>query len=130
LSAHKKNGYICFALTVILSLGRRFYHLLGPEMLDAKQLGKPILPILVHAAIHACLMGLVLWAFYGFKTALIGFAIQLLPHFFIDLFKGKVSEKFPVLQNPSNKLHWMVFGLDQQLHIVVIVMTAYIAAVE
>lgn len=97
-------------------------------MLDAKRLGKPLLPILAHAAVHAGLMGLVLLGFNGPGAALTGFAIQLSTHFAIDVWKGKMNEWFPVLQDPTNKWHWWVFGIDQQLHIAVIIWMAWLAA--
>lgn len=96
-------------------------------MLDAKRLGKPLMPILAHAAVHAVLMGLALLLFYGFEAAWAGFAIQLSTHFLIDLWKGKMNEWFPVLQDLANKWHWWVFGIDQQLHIAVIIWMVWLA---
>lgn len=119
-----------------LLLGLFFCHFLGDFsplstawMLNAKRFGKPFLPILAHAAVHASLMGLCLCCTLGFADPykllyLIGF--QLVTHFLIDVWKGRMNAWFPILQSPTNKWHWLIFGFDQYLHATVIVlMTAY-----
>lgn len=91
-------------------------------MLKAKRFGTPLMPILHHAAIHAVLMAIVLWFAAGYQTALLGFAIQLLSHFVIDVWKGRMNVWFPQLTNPANVYHWWVFGIDQQMHIAVVIL--------
>lgn len=98
-------------------------------MLNAKQLGKPLFPIFIHAAMHTMLMSLVLGWFVGFTNDWAYLVIfQWVTHFLIDVWKGRMSGWFPTLQSPANKLHWIVFGFDQLLHaIVIILMSHYIA---
>jgi len=91
-------------------------------MLNAKRLGRPLFPILCHAGIHAVLMAIAFWGF-GFSGFIVikMFFVQLLLHFFIDTWKGLMNTWFPVLQSPANKWHWVVFGFDQFLHAIVII---------
>jgi hypothetical protein len=106
-----------------------YTHLSTSWMLNAKRLGTPIHPIFVHATVHATLMFLVLNLFFGITgNLLIGlFLFQLITHFSIDLWKGKMNMWFPSLQSPANKGHWIVFGFDQLLHaIVIVVMSSYV----
>lgn len=99
-------------------------------MLSAKRLGKPLLPIFCHALVHATLMFIVVWFWMSYNIhywdgitvlEINLFALQLSTHFLIDVWKGKMNVWFPLLQNPANKLHWIVFGFDQLLHAVVII---------
>ena len=97
-------------------------------MLNAKRIGKPLFPIFIHAAIHTMLMSLVLGWFIGFTNTWAYLVIfQWVTHFLIDVWKGKMNVWFPVIQSPANKWHWVIFGLDQYLHAVVIITMAYIA---
>ena len=90
-------------------------------MLNAKSVGKPLLPIFAHAAVHALLMAIVLA--FGHLTFALWFNLvmfQLLSHFLIDLWKGRMNVWFPIVTSPANKWHWILFGFDQFLHAVVI----------
>jgi len=98
-------------------------------MLNAKRLGKPLLPILTHAGVHATLMGIVIAIMYNCILALQLASFQLITHFLIDLWKGKMAVWFPEVQNPANKKHWIVFGADQYLHQLVIIVMAQYACV-
>jgi hypothetical protein len=94
-------------------------------MLKAKQFGKPLHPIMAHAGVHAGLMCIVL-LFYtspveAFKLAL----LQLVIHFTIDTWKGRMNEWFPVLQDNTKKGYWMIFGFDQLLHQFTILLMVY-----
>ena len=105
-----------------------YTHLSTSWMLNAKRLGTPIFPILIHAIVHATLMFLSLNLIFGITgNLLIGlFVFQMLTHFSIDLWKGKMNVWFPALQSPANKWHWIVFGFDQYLHaLVIIIMSMY-----
>lgn len=111
-----------------------YTHLSTKRMLDAKRIGNPLLTILSHAATHAGLMGLTL-AIYIKKVDVdmetlmmwsIVILIQLVSHFIIDVLKGKLNIWFPRVSNPSNKAHWYVFGLDQLLHQLIIILMAYL----
>lgn len=101
-----------------------FTHLSTDWMLSAKRFGKPIYPIFVHAFVHASLM-LVFISLIGIagKNAAYLFCIQLSTHFLIDVLKGRMNGWFPELQLPTNKWHWVVFGFDQYLHAIVIILT-------
>lgn len=105
-----------------------YTHLSCSWMLSAKRLGKPLFPILVHGFVHAFLMTLflLLIGVSVYKLDVL-FGIQMLSHFLIDLWKGRMNGWFPSLQLPTNKWHWIIFGLDQLLHSLVIVwMSSYV----
>lgn len=100
-----------------------YTHLSTAWMLNAKRLGKPLYPIFTHAFIHASLMLVLLALVFGssgFKLAAL-FGFQLITHFLIDVWKGRMNGWFPSLQSPANKWHWIVFGFDQLLHALVII---------
>lgn len=100
-----------------------YTHLSTNWMLSAKKLGKPLFPIFIHAAMHAMLMSLIINYFIGFNDKWAYLVIfQWVTHFIIDVWKGKMNYWFPSLQNPANKWHWIVFGLDQLLHAIVIIL--------
>ena len=96
-------------------------------MLNAKRFGKPLFPILIHATIHSLLVFLIIIVFRDALMAMYLSALQLLTHFIIDTMKGRLNVWFKQLQSPSNRFHWWVFGVDQYLHQVVIILTAYVA---
>lgn len=113
-----------------------YTHLSTAWMLNAKRFGKPLIPIFCHALVHATLMGMVihvyLWRFeainpfdlkYDLNDKL--FLFQLISHFLIDVWKGRINCWFPSLQSPVNKWHWIVFGLDQYFHTTVIILMVY-----
>ncbi len=92
-----------------------------PWMLRAKMIGSPLFPIFVHALTHALLMGAVLWFYTEGRLLAELFVFQLVSHFLIDVWKGKMNIWFPTLKNPMNQSHWVIFGIDQLLHQLVIV---------
>ena len=103
-------------------------------MLAAKRIGYPYQPILLHAEVHALLMGFALAASmnynhaYFFKLFLL-IMIELITHFVIDVLKGKINVWYPAAANPANKIHWLIFGFDQLLHQLVIISIAAIAVI-
>lgn len=100
-----------------------YTHLSTPWMLQAKRLGTPLNPILAHAIVHCVITGLVLILYaLPFKVILLGIAIQLVTHFAIDVWKGRMNSWFPALQSPANPFHRYIFGLDQTLHILVLLL--------
>ena len=114
-------------VSTLASLG--FCHLLGDythlstsQMLSAKRFGTPLFPIFVHAMVHTLLMGYAL-KFLGFDDWVIlkMMALQCISHFLIDVLKGKMNKWFPSVQSPINKWHWVIFGIDQYMHYLVIV---------
>lgn len=109
-----------------------FTHLSMPYMLEAKKIGKPLGPIYTHAMVHAVLMTVVI-IFYGFAYGVPDmhswvyyFWLQLISHFLIDTLKGKLNVWVPSVANPANKIYWYVFGLDQLLHTLVIILMWYL----
>lgn len=116
-----------------------YTHLSTTWMLNAKRFGKPLLPIFFHALIHSILMCFCLEIYFynildnynPFEKSLTLiyklFIFQLMTHFIIDVLKGRVNVWIPTAANPGNKLHWYIFGFDQLLHaIVIILMIHYI----
>ncbi len=106
-----------------------FTHLSTNWMLNAKKLGTPLLPILVHAGIHTALFFSAVFYFHGLDKAILAAEIQLPTHFWIDVLKGKMNALFPSLQDPANKFHWWMFGFDQCLHQIVILLTAALVTI-
>ena len=103
-----------------------YTHLSTAWMLNAKRLGKPFHPILVHALVHTTLMTMLMFIL-GVENVIQLALIQLSTHFLIDVWKGRMNSWFPVLQSPANKWHWIVFGFDQLLHALVIIAMSYYA---
>lgn len=100
-----------------------FTHLSTNDMLAAKRLGKPLYPIFVHASVHYLLMTVVMIVVAGvWVECLLAGALQLVTHFLIDVWKGRMNAWYPSLQSPGNKWHWWLFGFDQFLHTVVIIL--------
>jgi hypothetical protein len=102
-----------------------FTHLSTDWMLNAKRYGKPLYPIFIHALVHALLFFVVIWFLYDKEKAIFAGAFQLITHFIIDLVKGKVNFWFRKLEDPTNKFHWWLFGFDQLLHHLVIIVTVF-----
>lgn len=103
-----------------------FTHLSTPWMLKAKSIGDPLLPIFVHSLVHGVLFYVALSFMAGSNAAFLGFVSQITTHFLIDYFKGRLSYYFPnTIGNPAHNFHWLIFGLDQMLHIYVIILLAY-----
>ena len=101
-----------------------YTHLSTAWMLNAKRLGTPLFPIFIHAFVHMFIMGAFL-SIIGLKDELYYLMpFQLITHFLIDVWKGKMNSWFPSLQSPANKWHWIIFGLDQLLHDLVIIKMA------
>jgi hypothetical protein len=96
------------------------------RMLAAKRVGRPFHPILAHGYVHGVLMGLALY-FFGVKVedAICLGLFQCLTHTGIDVLKGRLNARYAILQSPANVQHWIVFGLDQYAHTVVILLMWY-----
>lgn len=107
-----------------------YTHLSTKLMLDAKRLGRPLLPIFYHACVHYGLVAIVLlpflWPDKPLEWVLLC-QLQLFSHWGIDILKGRMNGWFPSLQNPANKFHWYIFGFDQLLHQVVLIIITFLA---
>jgi len=120
------NGIFFVIVLMLCHWAADYTHLSTSWMLNAKKLGFPLIPILAHATVHAVLMGVAsLFFCLNFSFLWKIFLFQLLTHFCIDVWKGKMNAWFPSLQNPMNKYHWYIFGIDQLLHNVAIICIYY-----
>jgi hypothetical protein len=88
--------------------------------LEAKKFGKPLFPIACHSGVHAGLMFFVLLFYASWQQACLWAAVEWGTHFLIDVWKGRMLGWFPSLQNTQNKYYWWLFGIDQYLHISII----------
>lgn len=102
--------------------------LTSPSMIRAKADGRNPWPILLHATVHAGLMTicLLLWV-TSWKTALLAIAVEWGTHFLIDWTKARLSARFPNLADQQQKPYWILYGIDQLLHQLVIVGIWYYA---
>lgn len=103
-----------------------YTHLSRPYMLAAKRFGTPLSPIIAHAWVHAGLMAIPL-IFITHNIHLTGLLVlfQFVTHFIIDVLKGKFNYWFKAFQNNTAYPHWYLFGFDQFLHQLVIIIMAY-----
>lgn len=104
------------------------YQLTNRRMLVAKSDGQKILPIIEHAAVHATLMFFVLFVFkVSWQVVLLGFGIELGTHFVIDVSKGCITKRYPVFADMRRKPYWQLYGLDQFLHTLVVLLIYHLA---
>lgn len=97
-----------------------------PDLIQAKANARHLWPILLHASVHAVLMGLCLLMFgvgIGKMAWLVLF--EWATHFAIDTAKARLSAVNPLLADLKHKPYWMLFGLDQLLHQVVVIVIWY-----
>lgn len=93
-----------------------------PAMIRAKAYGRKVGPILLHAGVHALLVGACLLVFgVSWRLLLLLVLAELVSHFFIDTTKGLLTACFPLLADQQKKPYWMLYGFDQLLHLLVIV---------
>lgn len=96
--------------------------LTSPSMIKAKADGRNPWPILLHASVHALLIGLCLlvWGI-EWKLLLLLMLVELISHFLIDRGKGRLTFYSPLLADQQKKPYWMLYGFDQLLHLLIIV---------
>lgn len=100
--------------------------LTSPAMIQAKADGRNPWPILLHAGIHAGLVGICLLCWHSpWKPLLLLVLLELVSHFLIDTMKGRLTARFPILADMQQKPYWMLYGLDQLLHLMVLVLIWY-----
>ena len=98
----------------------------SPAMIRAKADGRNPWPIMLHASIHASLMGLcLLIGRVAWDMLLLLMLVELISHFLIDTGKGRLTAFYPVLADLQKKPYWMLYGFDQLLHLLVIVFIWY-----
>lgn len=92
------------------------------SMIVAKSDGKTLFPIIFHASIHALLMGICLFIFGTTIQMLLGlFLLEFISHFIIDTIKGRLTHAYPKLADNHQKPYWIVYGMDQLLHQLIII---------
>lgn len=102
-----------------------------PAMIKAKADGRNPWPILLHAVIHAGLVGLCLLVWdVSWNLLLMLALVELVSHFLIDTTKGRFTARYSILANMQKKPYWMLYGFDQLLHLLVIVIIWYYCIVE
>jgi hypothetical protein len=120
---------------IFLLIGLFVCHFLGDYvlstswMLAAKKIGKPVLPILAHGAVHTALMAALLILLKGVTPAvLIALVIQLVSHTYTDITKGRITaSKAEVFGDISKPRFWWLFGVDQLAHqIIILIMAALV----
>jgi len=102
-----------------------FTWLSRPFMLKAKRFGTPVWPILAHALVHGVLMFLLSLCFLSFSAAILVFIIQTLAHWLIDIGKGRATYYIKSTQDNTNVEYFVLFGLDQTLHNLTIILIWY-----
>ena len=99
-----------------------------PALIRSKADGRNVWPILLHAMVHAVLMGGCLLVFgVNMELTLWLMLLELVTHFVIDTCKAVVSVKIPLLAEVKQKPYWVLFGLDQLMHQLVVVVLWYAA---
>lgn len=97
-----------------------------PGLIQSKADGRNAWPIMQHAAVHALLMGVcLLMCGIGPWLSLLMMAFEWATHFLIDTAKARLSAVFPMLSDARHKTYWMLYGIDQLLHQLVIVLIWY-----
>ena len=116
-------AYQILSLLFVLNLA----HFLGDFtplnqwFIAAKKYGKPVWLVACHGAVNGALYGIAAGLFAGMKAALLAFATETVTHTIIDVLKGRINKRFPVVEDTGKPVHWMVMGADQFLHQVVLI---------
>ena len=99
------------------------YCLTTASMIRAKADGRRLWPIMFHASIHAELVGLCMlpWGVSWRPLSLL-VLLELVSHFLIDTAKGRLTARYPILADMQRKPYWMLYGFDQLLHLLVMVL--------
>jgi len=117
---------------IFLLLALNFAHFLGDFtplnkwFIAAKQYGKPVWLVSGHGAVNGILYGITAWLLVGMKAALLAFVIETVTHTVIDVLKGRLNIRFPVLEDTKKPHHWTIMGGDQFLHQVVLIFIVYL----
>jgi hypothetical protein len=118
---------------VVLLAGLLIGHFLGDftplstgRMQAAKARGRPIGPILEHALVHTLftVAAVAIIARPGISMVAVAGGIQLVTHFQLDWAKGRLSAAQTAFGDMKRQAYWTVFGLDQLLHCMVLLVIA------
>ena len=98
-------------------------------LIRAKTDGRNLCPIAFHATIHAVLIGLCLLVYsVGWQLLIALMMTELVSHFAIDILKAQISIRYPYWSDNRHKPYWMLYGLDQLLHHIVLIVIWYLSA--
>lgn len=105
-----------------------FTPLATARMRRAKAEGGPVGLIVVHAAVHAALVGLVLLVVIEPSAPVLALAVglELSTHFGIDMTRARLGLRVPALADMWSNPFWWALGVDQLLHGLVLVWIAFI----
>ena len=93
-----------------------------PKLIEAKADGKNLWPIILHSCLHAILIGLCLLLFgVNWQLIFLLIILELVSHFLIDTAKARLSVNYPYWVNMRYKPYWVLYGFDQLLHQMVLV---------
>jgi hypothetical protein len=120
------NSFLYLIVLLIMHYFADWTHLSTSKMLEAKKVGKPLSPIFLHSLVHAILFSIVTLFFYNISAGITIFFIILISHFIIDFSKGILANKYPITSDIKSKIFWYILGLDQLLHQLFIIISAYI----
>ena len=119
---------VCLLIALLVCHYLADFCLAAPVMIRAKADGKKLWSIALHSALHAGLMGLCLLVYgTGWLLLLLLMMTELCSHFVIDVAKAQISIRFPYWSDNRHKPYWMLYGFDQLLHQVVVIVIWYIA---
>lgn len=98
------------------------------RMREAKQTGRPVGPIALHALVHAVLAGIAVAAVARpLPMLLLGaVAIEFWTHLGIDWLRGRLTVRYPAIGDTNERAFWTTLGLDQLAHGLVLVGIAWL----
>ncbi len=98
------------------------------RMREAKQTGRPVGPIALHALVHAILAGIAVAAVARPLPMMIlgAVAIEFWTHLGIDWLRGRLTVRYPAIGDTNERAFWTTLGLDQLAHGLVLVGIAWL----
>ena len=115
-------NHILFLIVLLVCHYLADFCLTLPVMIRAKADGRQLWPIMMHSMVHAVLMGICALLFgVNIPTVLYLMTFEAATHFVIDLSKARLSVHYPRLADATHKSYWMLYGLDQLLHQMVVI---------
>jgi hypothetical protein len=89
-------------------------------MLAAKKHGRPIFPIFCHALVNGIGYAIGAFILQGCPFGLYVLVIETVSHTLFDTLKGRLTVWVPVTEDKMKLPYWIIMGLDQLLHQIVI----------
>jgi hypothetical protein len=106
-------------MTVFLHLlTLNFAHFLGDFtplnkwFVAAKRYGKPVELVIGHGVVNGILYGIATWLVVSCNAALFAFVIETVTHTAIDMLKGCINRRSPVVEDNTKAIYWTVMGAD------------------